>query len=227
MGLAAVLRVQIAQRQSAFIAKWHFKDMAAPRSRIGFVLYAAPDQLESHVARMVVAYKVTHCEVRLVDPLHPSEDLAQLNPYNSTPTLADRDVVLYDVAVLAEYLDERFPHSPLLPADPVARARARLGVVRIRRDWFSLAEKIESGTPTERNQARKRLREELIAADAVFRAAKFFLSDEFSLLDCFLTPLLWRLDRYGVELPESCEALRNYRHKLSNAPSFLRTLKPR
>jgi len=201
--------------------------VVAPRARIGFFLYADPAQIESHVARMVVAHKTTSCEVRLVGAKDLSEDLAQINPYNSTPTLADRDVVLYDVAILAEYLDERFPHPPLMPSDPVQRARARLGVLRIRQEWFALADKIEQGTPAERTQARKRLRDEMVASVPIFRGSKFFLSDEFSLLDCFVTPLLWRLKRYGIDLPESCEPIRIYSEKLFNAPSFLRTLKPK
>jgi len=176
---------------------------------------------------MVVAHKTTSCEVRLVGAKDLSEDLAQINPYNSTPTLADRDVVLYDVAILAEYLDERFPHPPLMPSDPVQRARARLGVLRIRQEWFSLADKIDHGTPQERTQARKRLREEMVASVPIFRGSKFFLSDEFSLLDCFVTPLLWRLKRYGIDLSENCEPIRIYSEKLFNAPSFLRTLKPK
>ena len=139
--------------------------------------------------------------VEVTDEQHP-EELADLNPYNSVPTLLDRELVLYESKVMMEYLDERFPHPPLLPVYPVARAQSRLWMHRVEREWCPLVEQIEKGPKKEADKARKELRESLIGISPIFEDMPYFMSEEFTLVDCCLAPLLWRLPALGIELPE-------------------------
>jgi RNA polymerase-associated protein len=186
------------------------------------MLFSLPSCWLSHRVRFVLAEKglsVTICDVDLNDP---PEDLLNLNPYKSLPTLVDHDLVLYESQVIIEYLDERFPHPPLLPADPVNRARFRLALSRIETDWYSLLRQLESpsGDETQRGQVRKALRDSLTASAAMFKVKPFFLSEDFSLIDCSLGPLLWRLSHYGIGLPSQALAVMEYAEKLFCRPSF-------
>ena len=122
--------------------------------------------------------------------------------YHSVPTLVDRDLVLYDSRVIIEYLDERFPHPPLMPVDPVTRAQFRLALYRIERDWYGLTHQIEH--EPDKKQAlklKKMLRDTILQSVDLFKVKPFFLSDEFSLVDATIAPILWRLGHYEVELP--------------------------
>lgn len=183
-------------------------------------LFSAKNHLFSHIVRFVLAEKGIGFDVQQVDLSDTPEDLRELNPYNEVPTLVDRDLVLYDYRVIAEYLDERFPHPPLMPVDPVSRARNRLLLSRINRDWMSLAQDIENGTPKAAEKARKELRDGLVAASPAFAQKPFFLSDEFSLVDCATAPLLWRLPAFGVELPKAAQPLAAYADRLFERPGF-------
>lgn len=178
----------------------------------------------SHRARLVIFEKAIAADVEYVDHGRPPEDLLELNPYGTTPTLVDRDLVLHDSRIIMEYLDERFPHPPLHPMDPVARARARMLVHRIDHDWYSLAEEIERTPDRSNPRARKLLRESLIAATPAFDAKQFFLSEEFSLVDCAIAPLLWRLASLGVELPKQADTIRRYASRLFERPAFQASL---
>lgn len=166
-------------------------------------LFSSPDCVDSHRVRIVLAEKDITVDVLNVNPDNKPEDLAELNPYNTTPTLIDRDLVLYDARIIMEYLDERFPHPPLMPVDPVNRAHSRLALFRIEKDWFSLVTDIEEGDEETAAQARKILRESVLSAADVFAVKPYFLSDEFSLVDCTIAPVLWRLPKYGIDVPES------------------------
>lgn len=178
----------------------------------------------SHRTRIVLYEKAVAAEVEFVNPSQPPEDLLELNPYGTLPTLVDRDLVLYDSMIIMEYLDERFPHPPLNPTDPVARARARMLVHRIDQDWYALLDEIEKTADRDHIPARKQLRESLIAAVPAFAAKPFFLSDEFSLVDCAMGPLLWRLASLGVGLPRQCTAIQSYAARLFERPAFRRSL---
>ncbi|MEM9057290.1 MAG: glutathione binding-like protein, partial [Pseudomonadota bacterium] len=139
----------------------------------------------------------------------------------------DRDLVLYDSRVIVEYLDERFPHPPLMPVDPVTRAQFRLALYRIEKDWYGESEVLDAASDKDRKQtakARKVLRESLLAAAEVFDAKEFFLSDEFSLVDASIAPILWRLPFYGVELPAQAEPIVKYAERLFERPSFRKSL---
>lgn len=158
----------------------------------------------SHRVRMVLAEKGVTVDVVDVDPNNKPEDLNELNPYGSLPTLVDRDLVLYESMVIMEYLDERFPHPPLLPVYPVARAMSRLWMHRIQRDWCADLDVLLVGKGREANinKARKNLRDGLISVAPIFAEKPFFMSDEFTLVDCCVAPILWRLEVAGIQLPD-------------------------
>ncbi len=171
-------------------------------------LYSGALDVYSHQVRIVLAEKGVSVDVLNIDENHPSEDLAELNPYNSLPTLVDRELVLYQSQVIMEYLDERFPHPPLLPVYPVARAKSRLMMHRIENDWYTLYSTIVANPHSEEAAvARRDLRESLSSLAPVFAEMEFFLSEEFSLVDCVVAPLLWRLPSLGIELPPKQDKL--------------------
>jgi RNA polymerase-associated protein len=146
----------------------------------------------------------------------------ELNPYGGVPVLVDRDLVLYDSQVIMEYLDERFPHPPLMPVDPVSRGRTRMTLRRIQRDWDGLVDQIVSGQDIA--QAAKELRESLTVVSPIFEQKPFFMSDEFSLMDCAVAPILWRLPAYGIELPPQARAIKNYAERLFDLDAFQASL---
>jgi len=141
------------------------------------------------------------------------------------PTLVDRDLVLYDTSVICEYLDERYPHPPLMPVDPLSRARLRLAIVRIENDWLTLVETIEAGGKPA-DAACKTLRDDLVKNASAFKASRFFLSPEISLADCALAPLIWRLDFLGVQLPKEAQSIIDYGERIFHSQGFARSLSP-
>ncbi len=177
----------------------------------------------SHRVRLVLAEKNITVDIVDTDPVDISDDIMDLNPYGTLPTLVDRDLVLYDSRIIMEYLDERFPHPPLLPVDPVSRATSRLFMHRVDRDWYSLVDKIRGGgKPATR--ARKELKESLSVTAPVFAAKPYFMSDDFTLVDCSIAPLLWRLPALGVELPPQAAPLEEYAQRLFERESFQQSL---
>jgi stringent starvation protein A len=195
-------------------------------SRRGIMtLFSAPDELQSHRTRIVVAEKGIEIDVISVVPGKYPADLLELNPYNSLPTLIDRDLVLYDARVIIDYLDERFPHPPLMPVDPVLRAQFRLALYRIEHDWYRLADQIEH-TPDAKRQAqlKKELGDALAQSADIFKIKPFFLGDEFSVVDATILPILWRMRRYGIELPPQAQALSRYATTMLARPAFRASL---
>lgn len=173
----------------------------AANKRSVMTLYSGSDDLFSHQTRIVLAEKGVTVEIAYVDQGNQPEDLLQLNPYaDNVPTLVDRELVLYKAQIIMEYLDERFPHPPLMPVYPVARGTSRLMMYRIERDWYTLADTVLKGTKKEADVARQELKESLLALAPVFSEMPYFMSEEFTLVDCYLAPLLWRLPVYGIEL---------------------------
>jgi RNA polymerase-associated protein len=194
--------------------------IAASRKSV-MTLYCSPTCAYSHSARFVLHEKGIAADIEYIDVHQPPGDLLELNPYGTTPTMVDRDLVLYDSRIIMEYLDERFPHPPLHPMDPVSRARSRMLVHRIDQDWYSLLDEIEKSADKKGAvKAKKMLRESLIAAIPVFAAKPYFLSDEFSLVDCALAPLLWRLPALGIDLPKQAEAIKTYAQRLFGRDGF-------
>ncbi len=186
-------------------------------------LYSNVECPYSHRVRMVLAEKNITVNIVDVDPLNMPEDLMDLNPYGTLPTLVDRDLVLYESRIIMEYLEERFPHPPLLPVDPVSRATSRLYMYRVDRDWYSLMDTIQAGGKSA-TKARKELRDSLTATAPVFAAKPFFMSDDMTLVDCSIAPMLWRLPALGVELPSQAKAVVEYMKRLANLPCFQKSL---
>ena len=188
-------------------------------------LFSRPTCIYSHRTRLVLAEKSINIEIVNVDGDDLPEDLMDLNPYHTVPTLVDRDLVLYDSRVIVEYLDERFPHPPLMPVDPVTRAQFRLALFRIENDWYKLAEQIEEAAEKKQaTRARKILKESVLASAEVFAAKEFFLGDEFSLVDATVAPLLWRLESYNIDLGKSDQPIEGYMERIFTRPSFRESL---
>jgi stringent starvation protein A len=184
-------------------------------------LFSRPTDIHSHRTRLVLAEKNINIEIsNVVGPDLP-EDLMDLNPYHTVPTLVDRDLTLYDSRVIIEYLDERFPHPPLMPVDPVTRAQFRLALFRIEMDWYSIAQEAETSVDGKLGtKARKMLRESILQSMELFGARPYFLSDEFSLVDCTIAPLLWRLPVYGIDLGKDAEPIEEYMDRVFARRSF-------
>ena len=188
-------------------------------------LFSKPTCIHSHRTRLVLAEKNINIEIVSVDGPDLPEDLMDLNPYHTVPTLVDRDLVLYDSRVIIEYLDERFPHPPLMPVDPVTRAQFRLALFRIESDWYQFAEQFDSeGERKLPAKSRKMLRESILASVELFAAKQYFLSDEFSLVDCSIAPILWRLPVYGIDLGSQSEAIEQYMKRVFERRSFQESL---
>jgi len=191
-------------------------------------LYSGPSCIHSHRTRMVLAEKNIAIDVVDVEGARLPEDLLDLNPYHSVPTLVDRELVLYDSRVIIDYLDERFPHPPLMPVDPVSRAQFRLALHRIERDWYTLAVQLqEGGDRRQLAQARKQLQESITGSSELFAVKPFFLSDEFSLVDCSIAPVLWRLPSFGIELKPGLKPIHRYMDRLFARRSFQNSLSER
>ena len=188
-------------------------------------LFSRPTDIHSHRTRLVLAEKNINIEIVNVQGGELPEDLMDLNPYHTVPTLVDRDLTLYDSRVIIEYLDERFPHPPLMPVDPVIRAQFRLALFRIETDWYSLAEEAEAtGDGKLSAKSRKLLRESILQSAELFSAKPYFLSDEFSLVDASIAPVLWRLPVYGIELGSQAEPIEAYMARVFARRSFQQSL---
>ncbi|MGK2959753.1 MAG: stringent starvation protein SspA [Candidatus Malihini olakiniferum] len=194
----------------------------AANKRSVMTLFSGPSDIFSHQVRIVLAEKGVSVEIEQVDIDNLPQDLIDLNPYGSVPTLVDRELTLYESRIIMEYLDERFPHPPLMPVYPIARGTSRLMMHRIESDWYSLLKKIMQGHVQEADVARKQLREELLAVAPVFNEAPYFMSEEFSLVDCYLAPLLWRLPLLGIELTGTgAKELKGYMTHIFERDAFL------
>lgn len=187
---------------------------ALANRRSVMMLYSEPTNAISHCVRIVLAEKDINVEIKYIDGDDIPEEISDLNPYNSVLTLIDRDLVLYDAQIMMEYLDERFPHPPLMPVDPVHRALNRQLRYRIVNDLYSLIDELESGDNKRVTAAGKALRDNLTAIAPALGQQEFFMSEEFSLVDCCLVPLLWRLDSYGIKLPAQAKPLQKYAEAL-------------
>jgi len=185
-------------------------------------LFSAPDEPASHRTRIVLAEKDVEIEIVSVTPGRFPEDLLDLNPDHSLPTLVDRDLVLYDSRIIIEYLDERFPHPPLMPVDPVSRAQFRLALHRIERDWYGLARQLDKVGPDAADAPRLRgeLRDLVVQTVDFVRNKPYFVSDEISLVDVTIAPILWRLPRYRIDLPKEATPLLKYANLLFSRPAF-------
>jgi len=193
-------------------------------------LYSRAEDPRCHRVRIVLAEKGLEVRIVETDPAHPPEDLIDLNPYQTVPTLVDRELVVYDPGIICEYLDERFPHPSLASTEPATRAQARVALKRIEQDWYVAADLLEPGVGNdrrERDRARKMLAESVLASEPLFRVRPWFLSDQFSQLDAAVAPILWRLPKWDIDvatLGTAAPSLDRYAARLFARPSFVRSL---
>lgn len=200
--------------------------MTSANKRSVPTLFSHKTDIYSHQVRIVLAEKGVAYEIENIDPNVISEDLIELNPRGTVPTLVDRDLVLSNARIIMEYLDERFPHPPLMPVYPVLRAQCRLNMHRIQNDWYSLMDIIDRNpTSPEAPKALKQLRDEILALGPVFADTQYFLSDDFSLVDCYVAPLLWRLHSLGLEFTgKGSAAVKAYMSRVFKRDSFVQSI---
>ena len=189
-------------------------------------LYSGTTDPFSHRCRFVLFEKGMDFQVIDVDMFNKPEDLAVINPYNKVPVLVERNLVLYEANIINEYIDERFPHPQLMPADPVMRARARLFLHRFENELFCHIEAIERGVQKAADKARQTVRNNLTQISVVFAKQKYMLGDEFSMLDVAIAPLLWRLDHYGIQLGKEAAPLMKYAERLFSRPAYSEAMTP-
>lgn len=174
----------------------------------------------SHCARLVVHEKGVPADIEFFDPNEPPEDLLELNPNGNSPTFVERDLVLYDARIIMEYLDERFPHPALHQMDPVSRANARMLIKRIDQDWYPLLEDVQVNGDKKAAKSKKMLKESLMAAAPVFEANPYFMSEEYSLIDCVMAPFLWRLPSIGIDIACLGKGITAYANRLFARKAF-------
>ena len=197
--------------------------MSLATKRSSMTLFSDPRDHYSHRVRMVLCEKGVSVDIVDVDPDDRPDELNQINPYNTLPTLLDRDLVLYQSTVIMEYLDERFPHPPLLPVYPVARAQSKLLMHRIEKDWSSAVDLLMSGSG--KDKTRNELRESLAGIAPIFDDRKFFMNEEFSLVDCCVAPILWRLPAIDISLPEKqTKSMQRYMNDMFSRETFIDSL---
>lgn len=187
-------------------------------------LYSRGDDPHCHMVRVVLAAKGLEVDVVESDPTRPPEDLIDLNPYLSLPTLVDRDLVVHGPAIICEYLDERFPVPALLPGDPGGRAQARIVMQRVEQDWYALVPALEGSDRREILRARRLMLENVVGAEPLLRLKPWFMADSFSLIDAAVAPILWRLPLWGVALPASATAVERYASRLLAHPAVRASL---
>jgi len=190
-------------------------------------LYSGTTDPFSQRCRIVLHEKGMDFQIIDVDLDHKPEDLAVMNPYNQVPVLVERDLVLHESNIINEYIDERFPHPQLMPADPVMRARARLFLFNFERELFVHVQTIENTNNQKAIEKGKLLiRDRLTQLAPILLKSKYMLGDEFSMLDVAIAPLLWRLDHYGIDLPKSAAPLMKYAERIFSRPAYIEALTP-
>lgn len=189
-------------------------------------LYSGTTCPFSHRCRIVLYEKGMDFQIIDVDMYNKTEDLAVINPYNRVPVLVERDLILYEANIINEYIDDRFPHPQLMPADPVMRARARLFLHRFELELYAHVDALEHGSQKAADKARTTICDNLTQIAPVFTRQKHMLGDEFSMLDVAIAPLLWRLDRYGIRLPKPAVPLMKYAERLFSRQAFIEALTP-
>lgn len=198
----------------------------AVNKRSVMTLFCDKTDIFGHQIRFVLAEKGVTAEIEFVEANNLPQELLDLNPYGSIPTLIDRDLTLYEPHIALEYLDERFPHPPLMPVYPIVRANSRLTMYRMLKEWYSAYQTIINAPQSEAaNEARKSLQDDLTSVSIIFKEKPFFMSDDFSLCDCYFAPLLWRLPLLNIVLPKTAEKhYLGYMTRIFERPAFIESL---
>lgn len=189
-------------------------------------LYSGTTDPYSHRCRIVLFEKGMDFQVIDVDLANKPEDLAIINPHNTVPVLVERDLVLEQANIINEYIDERFPHPQLMPADPVMRARARLFLHNFEEQLFDHIKDLESDNQKAAEKARATIRDNLTQIVPLFTKQEYILGDDFSMLDVAISPLLWRLGHYGIELPKQAAPLLKYAERIFSRPAYIEAMTP-
>lgn len=206
-------------------AKTKYVPAAKPANNAGVTLYCSALGIGCHWVRLVLAEKdLDQTRILLQVPGRPSEDLAQINPSQSLPTLTDRETAIHPASVIAEFLDDRYPHPPLMPPEAAMRARLRMVMHRLELDWLTVIATIENGTAAQAKVARKQLADQLVANARLFPSRGWFLGLEFSVVDCAWAALLWRLASLEIPLPPGGEPIRRYAERVFARPAFAASL---
>jgi RNA polymerase-associated protein len=193
------------------------------------VLYSGTTCPFSQRCRFVLFEKGMDFEIRDIDLYNKPEDISVMNPYGQVPILVERDLILYESNIINEYIDERFPHPQLMPADPVMRARTRLFLYNFEKELFVHVSALEDRSNTNeqaQETARQNIRDRLAQLAPLLLKNKFMLGEEFSMLDVAMAPLLWRLDHYGIELPKNAAPIQKYAERIFSRPAFIEALTP-
>jgi RNA polymerase-associated protein len=190
------------------------------------ILYSGTACPFSHRCRIVLYEKGMDFEIRDVDLHDKPDDIALMNPYSRVPILVERDLTLYESNIINEYIDERFPHPQLMPADPVMRARARLFLFNFEHDLFSHIGELEHSGTKAAEKARVIVRDNLTQIAPIFTKQKHMLGEDYSMLDVAIAPLLWRLEYYGIQLPKQGLPILKYAERLFARPAFIEALTP-
>ena len=223
-GLEGSATIPLIARPTAggvFMPDIYFEKVAANM----MTLYSGTTDPFSHRCRIVLFEKGMDFQIQDVDVLNKPEDLAVMNPYNEVPVLVERDLILYESNIINEYIDERFPHPQLMPADPIMRARARQLLITMEREVFSYIEPLEKNLKAA-EKARQIIRERLTEMVPIFAKQKHMLGEDFSMLDVAIAPLLWRLDHYGIELPKTAAPLMKYAERIFSRQGYIDALTP-
>ena len=190
-------------------------------------LLSGPLCVFSHCCRIVLMEKDVERRIEYWSAGDDPSRLGEFNPYSETPTLLDRDLALYDTSVIIEYIDERFPHPPLMPVDPITRAKTRLMISRLTRDWLQPINQLgETAKPKPTAELKKNIRDGLLSLSPLFARQPFFLSDEYTLADAYIAPLLWRLPMLGIDLPKQAEPIEKYGERIFKRSAFIGSLSP-
>lgn len=196
--------------------------MGVVTKRSTMTFFSDPLSQYSHRVRIVLAEKGVTVDLVDADPDQVPEEVSDVNPYNTLPTLIDRDLVLYEPNIMMEYLDERFPHPPLLPVYPVSRAECRLFIHRVQQDWCRLVDDIvANASKSSVESARKKLAESIVSIAPIFAEKPYFMSDDFTLVDCCVAPILWRLPALGIDIEQRADKhLKSYMSRSFERESF-------
>ena len=195
--------------------------------RSSMTLFSDPTCQYSHRVRIVLAEKGVTVDIEDIEATSVTDEIFEANPYGTLPTLVDRDLALYESKVVMEYLDERFPHPPLLPVYPVARAQSRLWIYRIERDWCTLSDRILLDPNGDAGRdARQELNESLLGVATIFKELPYFMSEDYTLVDCCLAPMLWRLPQLGIEIEDGTQTkpLHDYMERVFVRDAFQKSL---